>query len=167
MFENRGLTPCVPVQLYSMFSEHGEIAFARLCTDRDTQRSRGFGFVSYKTKEAADRAIQNLNGTEVEGRQIEVKEADRERSDRPPRNNFGGDRGDRGNFGGRGGDRGNSDRPQRSNGGNNECFAFKKGNCKYGDSCRFSHENGGASRSRGNDYEDEAPRKQFKNSGQE
>ena len=140
-----------------MFAEHGEITYARLCTDRETQRSRGFGFVSYKTKEAADRAIETLNGSEVEGRAIEVKEADGGR-DRPQRS-FGGDRrgGDRGNFGGRG----NFDRPPRSNGGGGECFAFKKGNCKYGDSCRFSHEGGGGSRSRTNDNED-APRKHYR-----
>lgn len=142
-FLQLGINNCSSIQqLYNTFAEHGEITFARLCTDRETNRSRGFGFVSYKTKESADKAIEALNGFELEGRTIEVKEADGgggggERRERAPRDN------NRTGGGGGGG----------------ECFAFKKGNCKYGASCRFSHENGGGSRPRTNDYED-APRKQ-------
>jgi RNA recognition motif-containing protein len=128
------------------------VTFARLATDRETQRSRGFGFVSYTSKAAADRAIEKLNGTELEGRNIEVKEADN-KGDRPPR-------ADR--SGGYGGDRGGGDRAKSSG----ECFAFKKGNCTRGDSCRFSHENGGGSRPRQNDqYDEAAPRKQYREEG--
>lgn len=140
-----------------MFAEHGEITFARLATDRETQRSRGFGFVSYSSKAAADRAIEKLNGTELDGRNIEVKEAENNR-DRPPREG-GAPRG--GGYGGdRGAPRGNFNKSQ-------ECFAFKKGNCTRGDSCRFSHEGasgsapGGNSRPRDN-YDDNAPRKQYR-----
>ncbi|MCU0304077.1 MAG: RNA-binding protein [Thermoanaerobaculales bacterium] len=58
--------------LREAFSPHGEISEAVVITDRDTGRSRGFGFVTFEDDEAADRAVAALNGTELDGRTIRV-----------------------------------------------------------------------------------------------
>jgi RNA recognition motif-containing protein len=67
--------------LRSLFSQFGEVVSATILTDRDTGRSRGFGFVEMADQDAASAAIQGLNGTEFEGRMLKVNEA-RERSNR-------------------------------------------------------------------------------------
>jgi RNA recognition motif-containing protein len=67
--------------LRSLFAQFGEVVSATVLTDRDTGRSRGFGFVEMASPEAANAAVQGLNGTEFEGRTLKVNEA-RERSDR-------------------------------------------------------------------------------------
>lgn len=67
--------------LRSLFSQYGEVVSATVLTDRDTGRSRGFGFVEMSDSDAASAAIQALNGTEFEGRMLKVNEA-RERSNR-------------------------------------------------------------------------------------
>jgi RNA recognition motif-containing protein len=67
--------------LRSLFTQFGEVVSATVLTDRDTGRSRGFGFVEMADQDAASAAIQGLNGTEFEGRMLKVNEA-RERSDR-------------------------------------------------------------------------------------
>ena len=67
--------------LRSLFSQYGEVVSATVLTDRDTGRSRGFGFVEMADEDSAQAAIQALNGTEFEGRTLKVNEA-RERSDR-------------------------------------------------------------------------------------
>ncbi len=60
---------------------------ARVITDRDTGRSRGFGFVTFANKDEAENAISAMDGTELDGRTIRVNEAkDRER--RPQRNRW-------------------------------------------------------------------------------
>ncbi len=58
--------------LREAFSPHGEISEAVVITDRDTGRSRGFGFVTFEDDEAADAAMAALNGTELDGRTIRV-----------------------------------------------------------------------------------------------
>jgi len=58
--------------LRSAFAVHGEIEEAVVITDRDTGRSRGFGFVTFEEDEAADKAVAALNGTELDGRTIRV-----------------------------------------------------------------------------------------------
>ena len=58
--------------LRDAFAVHGEIREAVVITDRDTGRSRGFGFVTFEDEEAADKAIAALNGTELDGRTIRV-----------------------------------------------------------------------------------------------
>jgi RNA recognition motif-containing protein len=58
--------------LREAFAVHGEIVEAVVITDRDTGRSRGFGFVTFEEDEAADKAIEALNGTELDGRTIRV-----------------------------------------------------------------------------------------------
>ena len=58
--------------LRSAFSAHGEVSEAVVISDRDTGRSRGFGFVTFDDDEAADKAVAALNGTELDGRTIKV-----------------------------------------------------------------------------------------------
>ena len=61
--------------LRSAFERFGEITEAKVITDRETGRSRGFGFVTFVENEAADTAINDMNGTQLEGRTIQVNEA--------------------------------------------------------------------------------------------
>ena len=68
-------------QLHEIFAEHGDITDAIVLTDRDTGRSRGFGFVTFATADMARAAIEALDGLEIDGRPLRVNEA-RERTDR-------------------------------------------------------------------------------------
>ena len=89
--------------LRSWFAEHGTVTRAQVATDRDTGRSRGFGFVEMASNEDGEKAITALNGSQVGGRALNVNEA------RPKTERAGGggrDRGsDRGGRGGGGGGR--------------------------------------------------------------
>ena len=67
--------------LGQMFSQAGPVVSAQGVKDRETGRSRGFGFVEMSTEEEAQAAVNNLNGTDVEGRKIVVNIA-RPREDR-------------------------------------------------------------------------------------
>ena len=62
-------------QLTQLFGAHGEVTDARIVTDRETGRSRGFGFVTMTVAEAAQNAIRALNGHSLEGRSLVVNEA--------------------------------------------------------------------------------------------
>ena len=77
--------------LQAHFATIGEVEKAQVITDRDTGRSRGFGFVSYVNDDDADKAIAELNGSDLDGRQITVNEA-KPREERP-RREFNNDRG--------------------------------------------------------------------------
>jgi RNA recognition motif-containing protein len=81
--------------LKAAFAEYGEVEEAKVITDRDTGRSRGFGFVTFADDDAAKNALA-LNGTELDGRTIRVDFATEKRS---------GGGGGRGGFGGGGGRR--------------------------------------------------------------
>lgn len=86
--------------LMDMFQQVGQVESAKVITDRDTGRSKGFGFVEMSTDQEAEQAITKFNGVDFEGRSLTVNEA------RPmaPREGGGGGRGP---GGGRGrGDRG-------------------------------------------------------------
>ena len=61
--------------LNGAFAEHGEVSSATVVADRETGRSRGFGFVEMPNDEEAKAAMQALNGTELDGREIKVDEA--------------------------------------------------------------------------------------------
>jgi RNA recognition motif-containing protein len=74
----------------ALFAQHGTVESVTLITDRDTGRPRGFGFVEMPKADAA-RAIQNLNGHDMNGRQLKVNEA-KEKSDGGPRGGGGGPR---------------------------------------------------------------------------
>lgn len=65
--------------LETLFSSYGEVSRAQVISDRDTGRSRGFGFVEMDDDAQAQAAIEGLDGTDVDGRQIRVNVA-RERS---------------------------------------------------------------------------------------
>ncbi|MFM1988539.1 MAG: hypothetical protein RJA99_1496 [Pseudomonadota bacterium] len=62
-------------QLTEMFAAHGEVIEARIITDRETGRSRGFGFVTMANNDGAQNAIRALNGNSLEGRALVVNEA--------------------------------------------------------------------------------------------
>lgn len=61
--------------LQNAFSVHGNVLSAKVVTDKETRRSRGFGFVEFETESEAAAAIQALNGSEFKGRNIIVSEA--------------------------------------------------------------------------------------------
>lgn len=61
--------------LQNAFSVHGNVLSAKVVTDKETRRSRGFGFVEFETESEAAAAIQALNGAEFKGRNIIVSEA--------------------------------------------------------------------------------------------
>jgi cold-inducible RNA-binding protein len=78
-------------QLQALFAAHGTVESAKVVMDRDTDRSRGFGFVEMSTQEEAEKAIAALNGTQHEGRSLTVN-ISKPREDRPSRGGGGRDR---------------------------------------------------------------------------
>lgn len=80
--------------LVEKFSQFGQVESAKLITDRDTGRSKGFGFVEMSSDAEAKAAIAELDGTDLDGRPVKVNEA------RPQQKRSGG-----GGFGGGGGNR--------------------------------------------------------------
>jgi cold-inducible RNA-binding protein len=84
-------------QLQDLFAAHGNVVGVDLIMDKFSGRPRGFGFVSMETKEAAQAAIQALNGKSVDGRAMTVNEA-RPREDRPPRSGGSRDGGERSEY---------------------------------------------------------------------
>ncbi len=72
--------------LAELFSQFGEVSAARIITDRDTGRSRGFGFVEMPNDEEGQAAIDALNETELDGKNLRINIA-QERSERAPRDN--------------------------------------------------------------------------------
>ncbi len=80
--------------LQQLFAQAGTVESASVVEDRDTGRSRGFGFVEMSSKEEGEAAIAQFNGKEVNGRALNVNEA------KPRENRGGGGGGGRGGFGG-------------------------------------------------------------------
>ena len=97
-------------RLREAFAAAGQVESAAVVTDRDTGRSRGFGFVEMSTAEEADQAIAQFNGKDLDGRQLRVEKASaggaavavvadpRGASAEPPRRALVGDRRDGGAF---------------------------------------------------------------------
>ncbi|XP_078167253.1 glycine-rich RNA-binding protein 4, mitochondrial-like [Carex rostrata] len=85
--------------LKEAFDNFGNVTEARVITDRETGRSRGFGFISFDTDEAAESAQSSMDGQEVQGRNIRVSLA----NERPASGFRGGDRGSGGGYSGGGG----------------------------------------------------------------
>jgi RNA recognition motif-containing protein len=103
--------------LEQMFAEHGVVTSAQVITDRETQRSKGFGFVEMESEQAAQAAIAALNGKSIEGRPLTVNEARPQEPRGAGGGGFGGQRrgpgggGTRGPYGsGRGGGAGGGNR---------------------------------------------------------
>jgi RNA recognition motif-containing protein len=94
--------------LREFFAQFGDVASASVVKDRDSGRSRGFGFVEFDDDVVADKAIAEANGQQLDGRQITVNEARAKSSDGGGRGGFHG--GSRGGYGGdrRGGNSGGS-----------------------------------------------------------
>ena len=86
--------------LQQAFAQYGTVSSAKVMMDRDTGRSKGFGFVEMGSDPEAQAAINGMNGQALDGRAIVVNEA-RPREERP--GGFGGGGGSRGGFGGGGG----------------------------------------------------------------
>ncbi|MBU4538031.1 MAG: RNA-binding protein [Weeksellaceae bacterium] len=89
--------------LQDLFSEFGEVSSAKIITDRETGRSRGFGFVEMSDEDGKN-AIEALNGKELDGKELNVSEA-KPREDKP-RRSFDNNRSGGGGYGG--GNRGGS-----------------------------------------------------------
>lgn len=75
-------------ELREAFAPFGEVRSVRIVVDRDTGRSKGFGFVEYTSDDAATKAVEEMNGSSLKGRSIVVDKA-RERQDRPQRSHQG------------------------------------------------------------------------------
>jgi RNA recognition motif-containing protein len=99
--------------LEEMFGQVGTVQSATVVEDRETGRSRGFGFVEMSSKEEAEAAINEFNGKDVNGRNLTVNEA----KPREDRGGGGGRGGYGGGGGGRGGSRGGSGGGNRGGGG--------------------------------------------------
>ena len=84
--------------LSDLFTKFGEVTSAKIVTDRETGRSRGFGFVEMANDEEGQAAIDAINETDFEGRTIGVNVA-RPREERPERRSFGGNNHSGGGFG--------------------------------------------------------------------
>jgi RNA recognition motif-containing protein len=101
--------------LKQLFEAYGEVSSVKLINDRETGRSKGYGFVEMTDDESARQAISALNGSEVAGRTIAVSEAEQRK---PERKSFGGggggNRGGGGGYGG-GGNRGGGGGYSRDN----------------------------------------------------
>jgi RNA recognition motif-containing protein len=97
-------------ELRQLFEPYGQVDRISIMTDRDTGRSRGFGFVEMASDEEGEKAIAGLNGSQVGGRTLNVNEA-RPKTERSGGGGGGGGGGrDRGDRGGRGGGGGRRDR---------------------------------------------------------
>lgn len=80
-------------QLRELFEAYGEVESAKIITDRNTGRSKGFGFVEMPNSDEANHAIEELNNSEIEGRNLVVKESEerpqnRRFSNRRPPSNY-------------------------------------------------------------------------------
>jgi len=73
--------------LRNLFAKFGEVTSAKIIMDRETNESRGFGFVEMQSAEEGNKAIEELNGKEIEGRALSVSVA-REKENRGGRNSF-------------------------------------------------------------------------------
>ena len=72
-------------ELREAFEQHGEVTSAKIVIDRDTGRSKGFGFVEMPNASEGEAAIAELNGAMLKGRTARVNEARPRSTDRPPR----------------------------------------------------------------------------------
>jgi len=114
-------------ELEQLFSQHGQVVSAQIINDRDTGRSKGFGFVEMANDAEADAAVAALNGQQHGGRALTVNEA-RPREDR----GGGGGGGGRGGYGGGGGGYGGGGGGRSSGGGYGGGGGGRSGGGGYG-----------------------------------
>ncbi|MCZ2340598.1 MAG: RNA-binding protein [Bacteroidales bacterium] len=112
--------------LAEVFGQYGTVTKAQVVTDRETGRSRGFGFVEMSS--GGDEAIEAMNNAEFQGRRLTVNEA-QPREARPPRSGGYGGGGGRGGYGGGGGGRGG----YGGGGGGRGGYGGGRGSGGYGD----------------------------------
>ena len=135
--------------LQAAFEQYGEVVSAKVITDRDTGRSKGYGFVEMANEEEGKQSVAGLDQYELDGHTIVVKEAT-PREDRAPRPRFGGGGGGGGFGGGGGGDRGGfnrggggGDRGGFNRGGGSDRGGFNRGGSDRGGSSRGTSDRGG------------------------
>ena len=133
-------------RLKAMFESYGSVIDAKVITDRDTGMSKCYGFVEMATEEAARDAIDRLNGTEMDGKEVLVKE-----SDPAPRSN------DRGRGGPRPGGGGGGRPPFNSGGGGGD--RRSSGPRPGGD--RWGGGSGDDRNRSSNRYQDDRPKKRY------
>ena len=75
-------------ELGDLFAQYGEVISARIIIDRNTNRSKGFGFIEMADSSAADAAISALNGKELDGRNMRVNEAEERENNRSSSRRF-------------------------------------------------------------------------------
>ena len=85
--------------LTELFAEYGEVTSARVISDRETGRSKGYGFVEMADEEAGNKAIAALNEAEIDGRKLAVSVA-RPKEEAAPRRSYGGGGNRGGGYGG-------------------------------------------------------------------
>ena len=76
--------------LKNVFSGFGEVTYAKVITNRDIERSRGFGFVSYESTESTSEALSAMDGQELRGRNIRVSYSTDKRQPQPYNSNYDG-----------------------------------------------------------------------------
>jgi len=76
-------------ELETTFADHGTVVSAVVIRDRESGRSRGFGFVEMETEEMAESAVGALDGFEIDGRRLRVNEAQPKNDDRQRRSDYG------------------------------------------------------------------------------
>jgi RNA recognition motif-containing protein len=108
-------------ELKALFEAYGEVSTVKIINDRETGRSKGFGFIEMPDDEAGQTAIAALNGSSVKGRNIAVSQAEEKKStDRRSSGGYGGGGGNRGGgYGGNRGGGGGFSRDSRGGGGGN------------------------------------------------
>jgi RNA recognition motif-containing protein len=97
-------------ELKEFFEEYGEVTAARIITDKFSGRSKGFGFIEMPNDDQAKKAIEELDGAEVDGRTIVVNQAEERKESRPSGGGAGGFRGGNQRGGGGGFNRGGNSR---------------------------------------------------------
>jgi len=130
------------------FSKYGPITDVFLPKDFYSGKPRGFGFVTFENPKDAEYCVDDMDGRDFDGRRVTVNLA-KPREDRP-RGGGGGKR--RGRSRSRSRSRGRGGYGGGGGGGyskNEECRDFSRGDCSRGDSCRYSHSNGGGGDRRG------------------
>ena len=106
--------------LKELFEAYGEVSTVKIIIDRESGRSKGFGFVEMSDDEAAQKAISGLNGSEVSGRSIAVSQAE---DKKPGDRRSGGGGGYGGGGGNRGGGGGGYSRDSRGGSGGGGCYS--------------------------------------------